>query len=166
MLKCPLGYGPIAQSNDERLVEIEIEGLSLGKLRLCNRRIHSICRTHLIRRIHSIGPNEKEAFVILTTLEGVPSRQVVEHYGLVQGNSVRAKNVGKDFLAGLKNLVGGELKAYTELLQESRKEATERMIAQAQQVGANAVVNIRFATSSISAGAAELYVYGTAVRVQ
>ena len=104
--------------------------------------------------------------MILTTLEGVPGRQVVEHYGLVQGNTVRAKNVGKDFLAGFKNLVGGELKAYTELLQESRKEATDRMVAQAQQVGANAVVNVRFATSSIAAGAAELYVYGTAVRVQ
>ncbi|MGK7907606.1 MAG: YbjQ family protein [Synechococcus sp.] len=115
---------------------------------------------------HKFAVNNKEEFVILTTLEGVPGRQVVEHYGLVQGNSVRAKNVGKDFLAGLKNLVGGELRAYTELLQESRQEATDRMITQAQQVGANAVVNIRFATSSITAGAAELYVYGTAVKVQ
>ena len=104
--------------------------------------------------------------MILTTLEGVPGMQMLEHYGLVSGNTVRAKNVGKDFLAGFKNLVGGELKAYTELLQESRHEATNRMVAQAQQKGANAIVNIRFATSSIAAGAAELYVYGTAVRVQ
>ncbi|MEL7083789.1 MAG: YbjQ family protein [Cyanobacteria bacterium J06597_1] len=104
--------------------------------------------------------------MILTTLEGVPGMQMVQHYGLVSGNTVRAKNVGKDFLAGLKNLVGGELGAYTELLQESRQEATNRMIAQAQQQGANAIVNVRFATSSIAAGAAELYVYGTAVRVQ
>ena len=104
--------------------------------------------------------------MILTTLEGVPGKQIVEHYGLVQGNTIRAKNVGKDILAGFKNLVGGELKAYTELLQESRQEATDRMVLQARQLGANAVVNIRFATSSITAGAAELYAYGTAVRVE
>ncbi|WP_017324462.1 YbjQ family protein [Synechococcus sp. PCC 7336] len=104
--------------------------------------------------------------MILTTLEGVPGKRIAEHYGLVQGNTIRAKNVGKDILAGFKNLVGGELRAYTELLQESRQEATDRMVAQAQQLGANAVVNIRFATSSIAAGAAELYAYGTAVRVE
>ena len=104
--------------------------------------------------------------MILTTLEGVPGKQIVEHYGLVQGNTIRAKNVGKDILAGFKNLVGGELTAYTELLQESRQEATDRMVLQARQLGANAVVNIRFATSSITAGAAELYAYGTAVRVE
>ena len=104
--------------------------------------------------------------MILTTLEGVPGKRIIQHCGLVQGNTVRAKNFGKDILAGFKNLVGGELQAYTELLQESRKEATDRMIAQAQGLGANAIVNIRFATSSITAGAAELYAYGTAVRVE
>ena len=103
--------------------------------------------------------------IMLTTLEGVPGKEVVEHYGIVQGSTVRAKNVGKDFLAGLKNIVGGELKSYTELLQEARHEATERMIQQAEQVGANAIVNVRFATSSVAQGAAELYVYGTAVKV-
>ncbi|MEM9215696.1 MAG: YbjQ family protein [Cyanobacteria bacterium P01_F01_bin.150] len=103
--------------------------------------------------------------IMLTTLEGVPGKEVVEHYGIVQGSTVRAKNVGKDLLAGLKNIVGGELKSYTELLQEARQEATERMLQQAEQIGANAVVNVRFATSSVAQGAAELYVYGTAVKV-
>ncbi|NJL98783.1 MAG: YbjQ family protein [Synechococcaceae cyanobacterium SM2_3_2] len=104
--------------------------------------------------------------MILTTLEGVPGKQIVEHYGLVQGNTVRAKHLGKDILAGFKNMIGGEMKAYTELLQESREEAMQRMTQQAQQLGANAIVNIRFATSSVAAGAAELYAYGTAVKVR
>ena len=86
--------------------------------------------------------------------------------GLVQGNTVRAKHVGRDIMAGFKNIVGGELKGYTELLVESRREALSRMLAQAQELGANGVVNVRFATSSITAGAAELYVYGTAVVVE
>lgn len=104
--------------------------------------------------------------MLLTNLETVPGKQIVEHFGLVSGSTVRAKHFGKDFLAGLKNIVGGELKAYTELLQESREEATNRMVDQAKKLGANAVVNIRFATSSVAQGAAELYVYGTAVRVE
>jgi uncharacterized protein YbjQ (UPF0145 family) len=79
---------------------------------------------------------------------------------------VRSKHVGKDIFAGLKNIVGGELKAYTELLNESRAEATDRMLAQARAVGANAVVNVRFATSNIASGAAEVMAYGTAVVVQ
>ncbi|MCP3966457.1 MAG: YbjQ family protein [Lentisphaerae bacterium] len=84
---------------------------------------------------------------------------------MVQGNTVRAKHAGRDFAAGLKNFVGGELKGYTELLVESRRQATERMISQAAELGANAVVNVRFATSSVTAGASELYAYGTAVTV-
>ena len=76
---------------------------------------------------------------------------------------MRSKHVGRDLLAGLKNFVGGELRAYTELLNESRTEALERMVAQAQAVGANAVVNVRFSTSNIAAGAAEVMAYGTAV---
>ena len=79
---------------------------------------------------------------------------------------MRAKNIGRDFMAGLKNIVGGELKGYTELLQEARKQALDRMAAQAQAMGANAVVNIRFSTSAVAQGAAELYAYGTAVRVE
>ncbi len=78
---------------------------------------------------------------------------------------MRAKHVGKDILAGLKNIIGGELTGYTELLQESRQQSTNRMIKQAQQLGANAIVNVRYATSSVAQGAAELYVYGTAVRI-
>jgi uncharacterized protein YbjQ (UPF0145 family) len=104
--------------------------------------------------------------MILTNTENVPGRKVVEFFGVVTGSTVRAKHIGKDILAGLKNIVGGELKGYTELLQEARTEATERMVAQAKSVGANAVVNVRFATSSIAAGAAELFAYGTAVRVE
>ncbi len=103
--------------------------------------------------------------MIITTLEGVPGKEITQHYGIAQGSSVRAKNVGKDILAGLKNIVGGELVGYTELLQEAREEATQRMISQADMLGANAVVNVRYATSSVAQGAAELFVYGTAVRV-
>ncbi len=80
--------------------------------------------------------------LILTTLEGVPDKDIVEHYGLVQGSTIRAKHVGKDIMAGFKNIVGGELKGYTELLQEARKESVERMAKQAKQLGANAVVNV------------------------
>jgi uncharacterized protein YbjQ (UPF0145 family) len=104
--------------------------------------------------------------MILTTLEGVPGKEIIEHYGMVQGSTVRAKNIGKDFMAGLKNLVGGELKGYTELLHEARKEAVDRMVLQAKQLNANAIVNIRFATSSVAQGAAELFAYGTAVKVR
>jgi len=103
--------------------------------------------------------------VIVLNTEFVPGRTIVEVKGLVQGNTVRAKHVGRDIAASFKNIFGGELQGYTELLIESRREAMQRMIAQAQQLGANAVVNVRFATSSITAGAAELYVYGTAVVV-
>ena len=101
--------------------------------------------------------------MLVSNLEVVPGKRVVKHLGLVQGSTVRAKHVGKDFLAGLKNIVGGELKAYTELLQESREEALARMVKQAEAAGANAVLNVRFATSAITQGAAELFAYGTAV---
>ncbi len=103
--------------------------------------------------------------IILSNTETVPGRQIVEFYGVVTGNTVRAKHLGRDIMAGLKNIVGGELAGYTELLQDSRNEATERMVEQARSMGANAVVNVRFATSSIAQGAAELFAYGTAVRV-
>ncbi|WP_300670319.1 YbjQ family protein [Desulfoluna sp.] len=102
----------------------------------------------------------------ITNIETIPGKTIVEHYGLVQGSTVRAKHIGRDFMASLKNLVGGELKGYTELLGDARKEAVERMKAQASQLGANAVVNVRFATSSVAQGAAELFAYGTAVRVE
>ena len=101
--------------------------------------------------------------ILLSNLELVPGRRVKTHLGVVQGSTVRAKHVGKDILAGFKNIVGGELKAYTELMQEAREEAVQRMLAQAASVGANAVLNVRFATTSITAGAAEILAYGTAV---
>lgn len=104
--------------------------------------------------------------VILTNVEQVPGKVIVEHYGLVTGNTVRAKHVGRDIAASFKNLVGGELKGYTELLGDARKQATERMVEQAQALGANAVVNVRFSTSAVAQGAAELYVYGTAVKAE
>lgn len=104
--------------------------------------------------------------MIISNTESVPGKRIVEFYGIVTGNTVRAKHVGRDIMAGLKNIVGGELKGYTELLQDSREEATDRMVQQAQSMGANAVVNVRFATSSISQGAAELFAYGTAVKVE
>jgi uncharacterized protein YbjQ (UPF0145 family) len=104
--------------------------------------------------------------VILTNVEQVPGKTIVEHYGLVTGNTVRAKHVGRDIAASFKNLVGGELKGYTELLGDARAQATQRMIDQAKALGANAVVNVRFSTSAVAQGAAELYVYGTAVRAE
>jgi uncharacterized protein YbjQ (UPF0145 family) len=104
--------------------------------------------------------------MILTNIETVPGKKVVKHFGIVSGSTVRAKHVGRDIMASLKNIVGGELKGYTELLQESRNEATRRMMEQAKSLGANAIVNVRFATSSVAQGASELYVYGTAVSVE
>ena len=101
--------------------------------------------------------------VLLSNLEIVPGRKITKHLGLVQGSTVRAKHIGRDIMAGFKNVVGGELKGYTELLQESRDEAVERMVEQAKAIGANAVLNVRFSTSSITQGAAELFAYGTAV---
>jgi len=104
--------------------------------------------------------------MIISNIETIPGKTITSHLGMVQGNTVRAKHVGRDFMASLKNIVGGELKGYTELLNDARREASERMISQAEAVGANAVVNVRFSTSSVSAGAAELFVYGTAVVVE
>lgn len=101
--------------------------------------------------------------MIVSNLEVIPGKRIQKHLGLVQGSSVRAKHVGRDLMAGLKNIFGGELKGYTELLQESREEASTRMLQQAKAIGANAVLNVRFSTSSVTAGAAELFAYGTAV---
>jgi uncharacterized protein YbjQ (UPF0145 family) len=104
--------------------------------------------------------------MIINNLETVPGRVITKHLGLVQGSTVRAKHVGKDIFAGIKNIFGGELGSYTELLNESRNESVDRMIMQAQDLGANAIINVRFSTSAIAAGAAELFVYGTAVVVE
>ena len=102
----------------------------------------------------------------ISNLESIPGTKIIQHLGMVQGNTVRAKHVGRDIMAGLKNIVGGELRGYTELLTDSRVECTERMLAGARALGANAVLNVRFSTSSVSAGASELFVYGTAVIVE
>ncbi len=112
-----------------------------------------------------LGPRVRPGEILLTNIETIPGLAIVEHYGLVSGNTIRAKNVIRDILASLKNLIGGELKGYSKLLQDSREQAIERMKEQARQLGANAVVNVRFSTSSVTQGAAELYAYGTAVKV-
>ncbi len=104
--------------------------------------------------------------MILSTLEAVPGKDIVEHLGIVQGSTVRAKHIGRDIAASLKNIVGGELRGYSELLSEARDEAVERMIGQASAKGANAVVNVRFATSSVAQGASEILAYGSAVVVE
>jgi uncharacterized protein YbjQ (UPF0145 family) len=103
--------------------------------------------------------------MVVTTIDYIPGKTVLEHYGMVSGSTVRAKHFGKDIFASLKNIVGGELKGYTELMEESRDEAIERMIQQAQAKGANAVINVRLGTSDVAPGAAEVIAYGTAVRV-
>jgi uncharacterized protein YbjQ (UPF0145 family) len=104
--------------------------------------------------------------MIIVNTEGIPGYEITGIRGLVQGNTIRAKHVGRDIAASLKNLVGGELRGYTELLTEARRQSLQRMMWQAQQLGANAIVNVRFTTSAITQGAAELYAYGTAVTVQ
>ena len=103
--------------------------------------------------------------MIISNTQTIPGKEITEFYGVVSGSTVRAKHIGRDMMASLKNIVGGELKGYTELLEESRQEALRRMLRQAEDMGANAVVNVRFATSSVAQGAAELFAYGTAVRV-
>ena len=104
--------------------------------------------------------------MFVTNTEEVPGRKITNCFGIVAGSTVRAKHVGRDIMASFKNIVGGELKAYTELLTEAREEAMDRMKAQAKQMGANAVVNVRFSTSSVAAGASEIYIYGSAVTVE
>lgn len=104
--------------------------------------------------------------MLISNIEIIPGKTITSHLGMVQGNTVRAKHAGKDIMAGFKNIFGGELVSYTELLQEAREEATERMVEHAKAIGANAVINVRFSTSSITAGAAELFVYGTAVVIE
>ncbi|TQR65648.1 YbjQ family protein [Acinetobacter sp. RF15A] len=104
--------------------------------------------------------------MLLSNLETVPGHTINRQIDVVYGSTVRSKHVGRDLLAGLKNIVGGELTAYTELLEESRQEAMNRMIEKARALGANAIVGIRFSTSNIAQGASELFVYGTAVVVE
>ena len=104
--------------------------------------------------------------MILSNTETVPGKTITRFFGVVSGSTVRAKHIGRDIMASLKNIVGGELKGYTELLQEARADAMARMVQEAESLGANAVVNVRFSTSSVTQGAAELFAYGTAVEVR
>jgi len=102
----------------------------------------------------------------LATTETVPSAEIVEVLGIAKGNTVRAKNVGRDITQAIRNFTGGELKSYSGLLSDSREEALSRLEDDAQNLGADAVVNVRFETSEIAQGAAEILAYGTAVRLE
>jgi len=104
--------------------------------------------------------------MIVTNTDHLAGRQVDRVLGLVQGSTVRAKHLGTDILSGLKNLVGGELRSYTDLMSDARQEALDRMIAEAESMHADAILTVRFSTASISAGAAELLAYGTAVTLK
>ncbi|MGQ9463086.1 MAG: YbjQ family protein [Candidatus Fervidibacter sp.] len=104
--------------------------------------------------------------MVVLTLPEVPGHRIVRVLGIVKGSTVRAKHLGKDILAGLRQIVGGEIKEYTEMLAEARAEAERRMINEAEKLGANAIVNVRYTTSSIMANAAEILAYGTAVWIE
>lgn len=104
--------------------------------------------------------------MILTTSETVAGKRIVRTLGLARGNTVRARHIGRDILAGLRNIVGGEVQEYTKLLAESREQALDRMVDEARLLGANAVVGVRFVTSMVAQGMAELLAYGTAVVVE
>ena len=102
--------------------------------------------------------------MIITTTETIPDKNIKEVLGIARGSTVRAKNIGKDLFAGLRNIVGGEIQEYTKLQADSREEALKRMISDAKGMDADAVVNVRFSTSMIMQGAAEILAYGSAVR--
>ena len=104
--------------------------------------------------------------MIVSTIEGVPGREVQEILGLVRGNTIRARHVGKDIVAGLRNIVGGEITEYTKLMGESREQALDRMVAQAEALGADAIIGARFTTSMVMTQASEILAYGTAVRLR
>jgi uncharacterized protein YbjQ (UPF0145 family) len=104
--------------------------------------------------------------MILVNTDYVTNKEIIEVLGLVKGSTVQAKHIGKDIMAELRGLVGGEISEYTEMMDKSRDIATDKMIKEANELGANAIVNIRFSTSAIMAGAAEILVYGTAVKIK
>ena len=103
--------------------------------------------------------------MILVTSDKIPGKAIEKTLGLVKGNTIKAKHIGKDILAGLRNIVGGEIKEYTEALNEARKTSTERMVKDAEELDADAIVCVRFTTSQVMSGAAELLAYGTAVKL-
>ncbi len=104
--------------------------------------------------------------MLYVTTETIQGKEIAETLGLVRGNTIRAKHIGKDILAGLKTIVGGEIKQYTEALNEAREQAIERMLDEAQKLDADAIVGVKFTTSQVIQGAAELLVYGTAVKLK
>jgi len=104
--------------------------------------------------------------MLLSTTDTIHGKKIVKHLGLVRGNTIRARHIGKDILAGFKNFVGGEISGYTKLMAESREQSLDRMIAEATELGANAIIEVRFATSQVMQMAAEILVYGTAVVVE
>ena len=104
--------------------------------------------------------------MILSTTESAPGHEVAENLGIVRGNVIRAKHIGTDIVASLRNLVGGEVTEYTKLMAEAREQAFDRMVREAQARNADAILGIRFATSMVMAGAAEILVYGTAVKLE
>lgn len=104
--------------------------------------------------------------MIITTLEYIPGKKVTKVFGIVKGNTVRARHIGKDILAVIKNLVGGEIEEYTKLLAEAREQALDRMKEKAKDLGANAIVGVRFGTSYVMQNCAEIIAYGTAVFVE
>jgi uncharacterized protein YbjQ (UPF0145 family) len=104
--------------------------------------------------------------MIICTSDEITGKKIIETLGLVRGNTIRARNVGRDILAGLRNLIGGEVKDYTKMMAEAREQALDRMVAEAESLGADAIVTIRFSTSFIMQGAAELLTYGTAVKLE
>lgn len=104
--------------------------------------------------------------IIVVNTDFVPGREITEALGIVRGSTIRAKHIGKDIMAGLRMVVGGEIKEYTEMIQESRAESMRRMIADAERLGADAILNVRFVTSQVMAGASELLAYGTAVKLR
>ncbi len=104
--------------------------------------------------------------MIISTIEQIPNQEISENLGIARGSTVRAKNIGKDIFAGLKNIVGGEIHEYTKLQADSREEAIQRMIEDANTLGADAVVGVRLATSMVTQGAAEILAYGTAVKLK
>ncbi len=104
--------------------------------------------------------------MVISTSEQIEGKRIIETLGLVKGNTIRAKHLGRDIGAGLKSLVGGEITGYTEMMVQAREQATQRMIDEAVSKGADAIVGMRYATSMVMSGAAEVLAYGTAVRVE
>ena len=104
--------------------------------------------------------------MIIVTTDSIPGYEIIEVIGLVRGNTIRARAIGKDIMAGLKNLIGGEIHEYTKMIAESREQSLDRMVDEAKEKNANAIIGVRFTTSSVMQGAAELFAYGTAVKIR